>query len=99
MDTSAPQAANVYDTPWSDKQPEIHFLPKAKMNIFTQAEMDDTATGIGMVHLGSAGQPYAFMHKVAGQQDIAERTNRAWVWICQHCISHLRPFAQASAIL
>jgi len=73
----ADEAANVYDTQWSEKSSGgIHYLPKQKMNNYVHSEADDQATGKGQIHLGSKHHPYLFLHKVAGQTEIIE-------WVAQ----------------
>ena len=53
----ADEAANVYDTQWSEKSSGgIHYLPKQKMNNYVHSEADDQATGKGQIHLGSKHQ-------------------------------------------
>ena len=48
------------------------FLPKSRMNTYTQCEPIDTATGQSHLHLCTLENPYAFMHKVAAQIEPAE---------------------------
>ena len=71
---SSDEGAAVYDCgpTYSDASKGVNFLPKSRMNSYSQCEPADTATGKGHVHIGTAEIPYTFMHKVASQVEPAE---------------------------
>ncbi|CAK0910438.1 unnamed protein product, partial [Prorocentrum cordatum] len=65
---SSDEAANTFQTPFSDVESGVHYLSCAKLNTWTQSEHDGPATGNGKVSLDT----YNFMLKCAGQTEVVE---------------------------
>ncbi|CAK0825868.1 unnamed protein product, partial [Prorocentrum cordatum] len=65
---SSDEAANTFQTPFSDVESGVHYLSCAKLNTWTQSEHDGPATGNGKVSLDN----YNFMLKCAGQTEVVE---------------------------
>ena len=65
---SSDEAANTFDTKFSDRESGLHFLPPTKLNTWTQGEYDGPLTGQSKQVLGD----YNFMLKVAGQTEVCE---------------------------
>ena len=65
---SSDEASCTIETPYSDKESGIHFLPKTMLNRWTQSEYDGPATKDTHHTL----EDYQFMLKLAGQTEVAE---------------------------
>ena len=66
---STDEAANTFDTKFSDKESGIHFVSVTKLNTWTQAEFDGSATG----HSKTSLDNYLFLLKAAGQTEVVEQ--------------------------
>eukprot|EP00435_Cladocopium_sp_Y103_P060230 s512_g22.t1 len=66
---STDEAANTFETKFSDKESGIHFVSMTKLNTWTQSEFDGTATG----HSKTSLDKYQFLLKAAGQTEVVEQ--------------------------
>ena len=66
---STDEAANTFETKFSDKESGIHFVSMTKLNTWTQSEFDGSATG----HSKTSLDKYQFLLKAAGQTEVVEQ--------------------------